>query len=89
MLTKKKPTKPTPHQSNKTKQPLSAEEFVVLWQKSTCLADMAEAAGTTKRAAIYRAAHLRQKGVRLKRFKSRNEKVDVDRLNEIVRKTEK
>lgn len=70
-----------------TKKTLSPEEFVSLWQRSATLADVAEAAHMEKRTAIDKAAHLRSIGVKLKRFQAKKEKIDVAKLNEIVKKS--
>lgn len=50
------------------KKALSAAEFVVVWQQSKSVAEVAKRAGLTPRSASIRASTYRKRGVLLKKF---------------------
>jgi len=64
---------------------LPVEDFIVAWQKASCLNDVAMRTGLTRQQASAKATALRSRGVPLKRFTQRTEK-DRKRLSEIAEK---
>lgn len=68
---------------------LGREEFVVAWQSSATLAEAAKKAGTSTRAASTRAFNMRKAGVPLQKFGDGGERIDVDALTKLAKKTKK
>lgn len=66
--------------------PVSAEDFVKIWQKSETIEDAAKSIGVTNRTVLsVRAAYLRKVGVKLKHMpKGRGRLIDVEKLNKIA-----
>jgi len=77
-----------------SKQPIKIiknnEDFVVAWQSSGTLAEVAKRVGTSLRNASSHATWLRTRGVPLKKFSTRNFNVlDVEGLSALANKTAK
>jgi len=66
--------------------PVSAEEFVRIWQTSSSLAEIARLVGASSACASERAMNYRKRGIHLKKFNIGRAPLDVAALNEVIKK---
>jgi hypothetical protein len=71
----------------KTKKPLSAEEFIRLWQRAQSPAELARTTGYRQSTLIVRASRFRKLGVPLRRFPSGLARLDIAALERIAKET--
>jgi len=67
---------------------LSAEEFVTAWMESHTIEEVVERTGMQRAAINQRIYGLRKKGVKLPRLSRLSRAIDVDGLNELIKRYE-
>lgn len=63
------------------------KEFVLVWEKSSSVGEVAKHFGIARDTASVKASNLRKKGVKLKVMSSAFQPIDVQGLNELIGKT--
>jgi hypothetical protein len=66
------------------KSSVSAEDFVRAWQQSESVAEVVEKTGSTVAAVYMRAKTYRKRGIALKTFRPRTDKLDVQALQKLA-----